>query len=102
MGLDMIDLASILESSQLLSSELNVDSLLQKLTEIIVDSTGAEVCGICVEDDTLGWCVAATGTPEGVTKPAAGIPVEQIEDPVGKQVTLYALRVSMLLGRTLI
>lgn len=39
-GLDMIDLQSILESSQLLSSELNVDNLLSKLTDIIVESTG--------------------------------------------------------------
>ena len=91
-GLDMIDLASILESSQLLSSELNVDSLLNKLTEIIVDSTGADLCGICVEDETGGWCVASTGSPEGVTNPPAGIPIEKVEDPVGKQVTLYALR----------
>jgi signal transduction histidine kinase len=91
-GLDMIDLASILESSQLLSSELNVESLLNKLTEIIVDSTGADLCGICVEDDNNGWCVAATGTPQGITCPPTGIPLQEIDDPVGKQVTLYVLR----------
>jgi signal transduction histidine kinase/predicted ATPase/CheY-like chemotaxis protein len=91
-GLDMIDLTSILESSQLLSSELNVDSLLNKLTEIIVDSTSADLCGICVEDDTGNWYVAATGSAQGLANPPAGIPLEQIDDPVGKQVTLYALR----------
>ena len=91
-GLDMIDLASILESSQLLSSELDVDSLLNKLTEVIVDSTGAELCGIVVEDDSNQWCVAAVGCPEGIHPPAAGIPLEQVDDPVGKQVTLYVLR----------
>ncbi|KAK5731642.1 Chk1 protein kinase [Elasticomyces elasticus] len=91
-GLDMIDLASILESSQLLSSELNVDRLLSKLTEIIVDSTGAELCGLCVEADTGGWVVASIRTSSGVETPAAGIPLESIEDPVAKQVTLYTLR----------
>ena len=91
-GLDMIDLASILESSQLLSSELNVENLLNKLTEIIVESTGADLCGICVENEGGGWYVAATGSPEGVPRPPAGIPLEKIDDPVGKQVTLYALR----------
>ena len=91
-GLDMIDLASILESSQLLSSELNVDNLLNKLTEIIVDSTGADICGICVEDDGGGWCVAATGAADGVQRPPADLPIEKITDPVAKQVTLYALR----------
>lgn len=77
-GLDMIDLASILESSQLLSSELNVDSLLSKLTEIIVDSTGADVCGIVVEGDNGGWCVAAVGTQEGIPSPPSGILVDEI------------------------
>lgn len=91
-GLDMIDLASILESSQLLSSELNVDNLLKKLTDIIVGSTGANLSGICVEDDNGEWCVAAVGVPEGALPPLAGIPLDQVEDPVGKQVTLYALR----------
>jgi signal transduction histidine kinase/CheY-like chemotaxis protein len=91
-GLDMIDLTSILESSQLLSSELNVDNLLNKLTEIIVDSTSADLCGICVEDDTGNWYVAATGAADGLEVPPAGRLLENIDDPVGKQVTLYALR----------
>lgn len=91
-GLDMIDLTSILESSQLLSSELNVESLLNKLTEIIVESTSADLCGICVEDDEGEWTVAATGAAKGLEVPPAGIRLEQIRDPVGKQVTLYTLR----------
>ncbi|KAK0895628.1 Chk1 protein kinase [Friedmanniomyces endolithicus] len=91
-GLDMIDLASILESSQLMSSELNVDRLLSKLTEIIVDSTGADLCGLCVEADNGGWCVASICTPNGIESPPAGIPLDQIEDPVARQVTLYTLR----------
>lgn len=91
-GLDMIDLTSILESSQLLSSELNVENLLNKLTEIIVESTSADLCGICVEDDEGEWTVAATGAAKGLEVPPAGIRLEQIKDPVGKQVTLYTLR----------
>ena len=91
-GLDMIDLTSILESSQLLSSELNVESLLNKLTEIIVNYTSADLCGICVEDDNGVWCVAATGAADGIETPPSGIQLEDIDDPVGKQVTLYALR----------
>jgi len=91
-GLDMIDLASILESSQLLSSELNVERLLSKLTEIIVDSTGAEMCGLVVEQDGGGWSVAAIGTPEGVGAPETAIPLDEIGDPVAKQVALYVLR----------
>lgn len=91
-GLDMIDLASILESSQLLSSELDVDRLLSKLTEIIVDSTGADLCGIVVEEDGGGWCVAAIGSQEETSPPPAAIPLDQIDDQVVKQVTMYVLR----------
>jgi hypothetical protein len=39
-GLDMLDLSSILESSQVLSSELKVDKLLAKMASIILESTG--------------------------------------------------------------
>lgn len=91
-GLDMIDLASILESSQLLSSELNVDKLLAKLTDIIVESTGAELCGLVVNDDDVGWCIAAIGGSEGSTTQDIGQPLEKVEDPVARQVTLYVLR----------
>lgn len=90
-GLDIIDLTGILQSSQLLSSELDVDSLLKKFTKIIVDSSGADLVGIVVSSDQ-GWCVAATGTPDGVEAPDNGIPVEEIPDLVAKQVTLYVLR----------
>ncbi|KAK5138047.1 hypothetical protein LTR08_005845 [Meristemomyces frigidus] len=98
-GLDMIDLASILESSQLLSSELNVERLLSKLLDIIVDSTGADLCGLAVESGDLGadeggWVVASvmTGKQGDVLRPSAGTPIDQLEDQVAKQVTLYVLR----------
>ncbi|KAI7577123.1 hypothetical protein KC316_g10420, partial [Hortaea werneckii] len=91
-GLDMIDLASILESSQVLSSELNVDKLLSKLLEIIVDSTGADLCGLAVEGDNTNWVVASVSAGDGVTKPSDGTPLEEIEDQVAKQITLYVLR----------
>ncbi|KAI7111285.1 hypothetical protein KC324_g19847, partial [Hortaea werneckii] len=91
-GLDMIDLASILESSQVLSSELNVDKLLSKLLEIIVDSTGADLCGLAVEGDNTNWVVASASAGDGVTKPSDGTPLEEIEDQVAKQITLYVLR----------
>ncbi|KAK5115572.1 hypothetical protein LTR62_001231 [Meristemomyces frigidus] len=91
-GLDMIDLASILESSQLLSSELNVEKLLSKLTAIIVDSTGADLCGLVIEADDGGFCVASIGRPDGVESPSGGIPLDEIDDPVARQITMYVLR----------
>jgi signal transduction histidine kinase/predicted ATPase len=101
-GLDMLDLSSILESSQVLSSELKVDKLLAKMAEIILDSTGASLCGIVVEDPQVEWCIAcvAQNDPDnsrtnplpGVTSYPSGQPLDTVDDLVARQVTLYALR----------
>ncbi|KAH0404275.1 hypothetical protein KCU89_g1289, partial [Aureobasidium melanogenum] len=91
-GLDMIDLASILESSQVLSSELRVEKLLAKLTNIIVDSTGAALCGLVVNDDEIGWNVAAVGGPDISYQGNVGQPIGDIDDPLSKQITFYVLR----------
>ncbi|KAL1310989.1 hypothetical protein AAFC00_001209 [Neodothiora populina] len=93
-GLDMIDLASILDSSQLLSSELKVENLLSKLTNIIVDSTGAGLCAIAIKEEDVGWIVAAVSGPDSIAafQQNVGQPVEKANDPVAKQVTLYVLR----------
>ncbi|KAF2835682.1 two-component sensor protein histidine protein kinase-like protein [Patellaria atrata CBS 101060] len=91
-GLDMIDLASILESGQVLSSELQIDRLLSKMTEIIVESTGADLGAICIEDQTNGWTIATVGTPDGVETYRGGQSLDDVEDQVAKQITLYVLR----------
>ncbi|KAJ9648953.1 Chk1 protein kinase [Coniosporium tulheliwenetii] len=92
-GLDMIDLASILESSQVLSSELQVDRLLAKMTEIIIESTSAELGLIAVKDDSIGWGIAAVGNPDGVTAYSGGQSLDTVDDQVGnKQVINYVLR----------
>jgi signal transduction histidine kinase len=101
-GLDMLDLSSILESSQVLSSELKVDKLLAKMAEIILDSTGASLCGIVVEDSQVEWCIACvahndpdnskTLPPLGVTSYPSGQSLDTVDDVVARQVTLYTLR----------
>ncbi len=91
-GLDMIDLTSILESSQVMSSELKEDKLLAKMTEIILESTGAELGAMVVRDDDIGWRIAAVCGPEGVRAYPDGQTLDTVEDHVAKQVTLYVLR----------
>jgi signal transduction histidine kinase len=61
-GLDMLDLSSILESSQVLSSELKVDKLMAKMASIILESTGGTLCGIVVEDAQIEWSIACIAT----------------------------------------
>ena len=94
MGLDMIDLASILESSQILSSELVVDKLLAKLAEIMIESTGAEVSAIVTkaESEREGFNLAALGTPEGVTSYPDGQAYETVAAMEMTQITTYVLR----------
>jgi signal transduction histidine kinase len=97
MGLDMIDLESILESSQLLSSELLVDKLLAKMAEIMIESTGAELAAIVIKGDKGGdngsdWNLAAQGTPEGVTSYPDGQSYETVAEQEPRQITTYVLR----------
>ena len=91
-GLDVIDLASILESTQVMSSELQVDSLLPKMTEIILESTGADLAAVIVEDDQSGWTIRASATPDGVTGYPDGRSLDTVDDQVAKQITHYVLR----------
>jgi signal transduction histidine kinase len=98
-GLDMLDLSSILESSQVLSKELKVDSLMSKMAAIILESTGASLCGIVIEDSQIEWSIAcvATNQPDsatgaGVHSYPTGQPLDTVDDVVARQVTLYTLR----------
>ncbi|KAJ4375072.1 Chk1 protein kinase [Neocucurbitaria cava] len=100
-GLDMLDLSSILESSQVLSSELVVDKLLAKMALMILESTGATLCGIVIEDAQVEWSIACVATNEpnndsgfspGVTSFPTGQPLDTVDNVVARQVTLYTLR----------
>ena len=94
MGLDMIDLASILESSQLLSSVIQIDSLMGKMAEIITETATADLVGIVIKDDQKEWIVSAIGTPDGVqTFPdGLGLDTPEIDKQLALQATTYVLR----------
>lgn len=91
LGLDMIDLTSILESSQVLSSELQIDKLLAKMAEIILESSGAELSAIIVKNGEE-WHIAAVGTPDGVISFKDGERLDHVQDPVRRQIMTYCLR----------
>lgn len=93
-GLDMIDLTSILESTQVLSSELQVDRLLCKMTEIILESTAADLGAIVIEEEQNGWGIAAIGTPDGVMSYPGGQGLETVDDQVARQITLCESKAS--------
>ena len=94
LGLDVLDLQSILEFNQAISSELQIDRLLAKMTGIIMESAGAQAdfAGVVTssESDEGGWCIVASGTQDGIS--AEAVPLLDIEDDTTKQVLLYTLR----------
>lgn len=68
-GLDILDLQAILEFNQAISSELQLDLLLVKMTKISLEFTGAQAdwAGIVIDSED-GWSLAASGTPEDISK----------------------------------
>ncbi|CZT04230.1 related to histidine kinase tcsA protein [Rhynchosporium graminicola] len=94
-ALDMLDLTSILESSQVISSVLQVDQLLKTMCEIILQNCGglATTAAIVVEeDDPIGWSIAASGDPEhGAVAHIPGLPLTETA-LVAEGVILYCTR----------
>ena len=96
LGLDILDLSSILESSQVISSELQVDKLLSSMTKIVLESVGgqADFVAIVKDMEDRGWCVAASGDSErGVRTYVDGLPFTEVDDQVAQQITHYIMRV---------
>lgn len=94
LALDMLDLTSILESSQVISSVLQIDQLLKTMCEIILQNCGglATTAAIVVEEDLLGWSIAASGDPEkGAEAHIPGIPLGETAI-VAEGVILYCTR----------
>lgn len=91
----MLDLTSILESSQVISSVLQIDELLKTMCEIILQNCGglAELAAIVVEeDDPAGWSIAASGDPDkGAEAHIPGIPLGETS-LVAENVIIYCTR----------
>ncbi len=94
-ALDMIDLHAILQSSQIISSELRVDELLKTMCDVILQTCGgsATQAAIVVKDEgSADWCVAASGDPEkGASAHRPGIPLLGTY-VVAENVVLYSMR----------
>jgi len=91
LGLDVLDLQSILEFNQAISSELQIDRPLATMTEIILESAGAQAnfAAVIIEGEN-GWCIAASGTADGISPESR--PITEIQDESQKQVLLYTMR----------
>lgn len=93
-GLDIIDLSSILESSQIMSSELQIDKLFTKMLEIILEScNGSDFAVIATDFDDNGFAIAAAGDAEkGQKSFPEGLPFSEMEDRIALQISHYVMR----------
>lgn len=93
-GLDIIDLSSILESSQVMSSELQIDKLLTQMVEIVLEScNGSDFAVIATDFDDNGFAVAAAGDLENGQKSYVdGLSFSAMEDKMAQQISHYVIR----------
>jgi signal transduction histidine kinase len=62
----VLDFAAILKASQVLSRSIQLDQLLQKLTQIILHNSGGDRCALLFPNETGEWQVRAIATPDDV------------------------------------
>ncbi|ABA23600.1 Serine/Threonine protein kinase and Signal Transduction Histidine Kinase (STHK) with GAF sensor [Trichormus variabilis ATCC 29413] len=62
----VLDFAAILKASQVLSRTIQLDQLLQKLTQIILHNSGGDRCALLFPNETGEWQVRAIATPDDV------------------------------------
>ncbi|KAM3579037.1 Chk1 protein kinase, variant 2 [Umbelopsis sp. WA50703] len=88
--LDIVDLASILKSSQVISSEVKFDSLLQSMMTIILDNSAAECGAIIVKDEYFGICAFGTrhGPPSTFDPPK---PLREEDDMISNRIVQHTL-----------
>ncbi|CEP10830.1 hypothetical protein [Parasitella parasitica] len=89
--LDVVDLASILKSSQVISSEMNFELLMKQMLGIILENSGAESGVIIVKENTsflIVGCGSQTHGCEIFTKPK---PLSEEADSIITRVSHYAI-----------
>ncbi|KAJ5141279.1 hypothetical protein N7526_002274 [Penicillium atrosanguineum] len=93
-GLDIIDLSSILESSQVMSSELQIDKLFIKMLEILLEScNGSDFAVIASDFEDHGFAIAAAVDAEkGQKYYADGLPFSEMESLMAQQISHYVMR----------
>ncbi|KAL2818829.1 hypothetical protein BJX63DRAFT_428899 [Aspergillus granulosus] len=92
-GLDIIDLSSILESSQVMSSELQIDNLMAKMIEIVLESCNGSDFAVIATNLDNNFTIAATGDLEkGQKSFVDGLPFSEMEDKMAQQITHYVMR----------
>ncbi|KAI9491307.1 hypothetical protein BDB00DRAFT_833957 [Zychaea mexicana] len=89
MTLDILDMASILKSSNLLSSEVKFDKLLTSMLNIILDNSGANCVAIIIKDDKFGVC--AYGEEGSTTTYDPPLPLSEKDKLVSSRIVHHTI-----------
>ncbi|RUS21247.1 hypothetical protein BC937DRAFT_93220 [Endogone sp. FLAS-F59071] len=92
-SLDIVDLWSIIKSSQVMSSDMNFDTLLEKMMEIIMENSGAEAGAIInkdPQDPQAGYTIIAYSSQSTgcITTPKL---LDEDEDRIAPSVVNYVI-----------
>ena len=84
-----LDLASVLQSAQILSSTLDLKELLQKSIEIILTNSGAETCMLAIPDRTGEWQMQSIVSANPDRLPNIELPQPLADNPDYPVNTIY-------------
>ncbi|KAI8580682.1 hypothetical protein K450DRAFT_235482 [Umbelopsis ramanniana AG] len=94
MSLEIADLASILKSGQIISSEMNFDLLMKQMLEVILESSGADSGVIIVKDGTELNIVGKGSKTSGCRYLSPPERLESSIDHVLVRIALHTMQVS--------
>ncbi|KAG1473267.1 hypothetical protein G6F56_001051 [Rhizopus delemar] len=90
MTLDILDMASILKSSQVISSDIKFDSLLKSLMAIILENSGADCGAIVVKEEKYNIC-AYGSQQEGPMTFDPSRPLSEEDDLVSSRIVHHTI-----------
>lgn len=91
LGLDVVDISNLLQSTQIMAGTLEIDELLSKMAHIMLSSAGAELATITVRDGENGWKLAAMCDSSGETY-LSGESLSACDDMIGRHITAFTLK----------
>ncbi|RCI05416.1 hypothetical protein CU098_002574, partial [Rhizopus stolonifer] len=89
--LDVVDLASILKSSQVISSEMNFELLMKQMLGIILENSGAESGVIIVKENTSFLIVGCGSQTDGCEIFNTPKPLSEEADSIITRIAHYAI-----------
>ncbi|KAI9321578.1 hypothetical protein BX666DRAFT_1850739 [Dichotomocladium elegans] len=91
LALDVVDLASILKSSQVISSEMNFELLMEQMLGIILENSGADSGVIIIKENTSFMIMARGSQAEGCEILKSPIRLSEDSSSIVSRVARYAI-----------